>query len=88
MFTLYILFSRIKNCYYIGVTGDLINERIRRHNSNHTGFTGKTREWILVYSEIYEQKSDALKRENQIKGWKSRILIEKLIAKVGSEHPD
>lgn len=88
MFKLYILFSQIKNRYYVGITGDLLEERIRKHNSNHKGFTGKTGDWKLVYSEIYEQKSEALKREKQIKGWKSRILIEKLIAKAGSEHPD
>jgi len=36
--------------------------------------------------EIYSSKSDALKREKQIKGWKSRKMIEKLVA--DSVHPD
>jgi predicted GIY-YIG superfamily endonuclease len=40
---------------------------------------------VLVYQEIYALKADAMKREKQIKGWKSRKLIEKLI---GLDHPD
>ncbi|MBL7910664.1 MAG: GIY-YIG nuclease family protein [Bacteroidia bacterium] len=37
---LYILFSPSKNKYYVGHTGDDLVERIRKHNSNHKGFTG------------------------------------------------
>lgn len=54
-------------------------ERLRRHNSNHKGFTGKTQDWIVVWQEIYTTNTDAIKRENQIKSWKSRSKIEQLI---------
>jgi putative endonuclease len=43
-YTVYILFSIAKNKYYVGFTGDEIDERLRKHNSNHKGFTGKTAE--------------------------------------------
>ena len=79
MFFVYILYSQIKNKFYIGYTGDEINERIRKHNSNHKGFTGGIVDWELKYSELFDSKSDAIKREKQIKNWKSRSLIEKLI---------
>ena len=81
----YILFSTSKNSYYVGSTGDQLQERIRKHNSNHKGFTGHTGDWKLVYQEEYKSKADAMAREKQIKGWKSRKLIEKLF---GLEHPD
>ncbi|MES2616313.1 MAG: GIY-YIG nuclease family protein [Bacteroidota bacterium] len=81
MFLVYILYSKLKNKYYIGFTGDEINERIRKHNSDHKGFTGGTGDWELKYSEIFNLKTDALKREKQIKNWKSRIMIERLINK-------
>lgn len=84
-FKVYILFSAFKNRYYIGFTADDINERIRKHNTNHAGFTGKTGDWQLVHIEIYSTKAEAMTREKQIKNWKSRKLIEKLI---GLEHPD
>ena len=60
-------------------------ERIRKHNTNHRGFTGKTGDWILKYHETFETKTAAMKREAEIKAWKSRKLIEQLI---GLEHPD
>ena len=77
----YILFSSSKNKYYVGYTGDALTERIRKHNTNHKGFTGGIGDWELKYTEQFPSKSDALKREKQIKNWKSRSLIEKLIAK-------
>ena len=85
MFHVYILFSKNKNRYHIGFTGDDLAERIRKHNTNHRGFTGKTGDWILKYHETFETKTAAMKREAEIKAWKNRKLIEQLI---GSAHPD
>ena len=65
----------------MGSTGDAIEERIRKHNSNHKGFTGGSGDWELKYFESMKTKTEALKREKQIKNWKSRKLIEKLISK-------
>ena len=81
MFKVYILFSQILNRYYIGYTGDDINNRIRKHNSNHRGFTGKTGDWKLVHQEEFLEKTLAIQREKDIKQWKSRKLIEQLILK-------
>jgi putative endonuclease len=81
----YILFSASSNKYYIGHTTEPIQERVRKHNSNHKGFTGKAGDWIVVYTELHHSKSEAYSREREVKGWKSRKMIEKLI---GSEHPD
>ena len=75
----YILFSVLKNKYYIGYTSDELNERLRRHNSDHKGFTGGMGDWKLVYKEKFDEKTMALKRETQIKKWKSRKMIEELI---------
>ena len=83
---LYIIHSVIKDQYYVGHTND-IEERIRKHNSKHKGFTGKENDWRLVYSESYPTKETAYAREREIKKWKSRTMLERLIAK-GSEHPD
>ena len=82
----YILYSKNLDKFYVGFTGDSLDERLRKHNSQHKGFTGGLGDWIICYTETFELKSDANKRERQIKNWKSRKLIEKLIA--DSEHPD
>ena len=78
-YTVYILYSASLDKYYVGFTSDL-EERIRKHNTNHKGFTGRSNgDWKLRWKEIYSSKSEAMFRERQIKNWKSRKLIEKLI---------
>jgi len=77
----YILHSPTKNKYYVGCTSDGLQERIRKHNTNHSGFTGGHGDWGLKYFEAFNSKTNALKRESEIKKWKSRKLIEKLINK-------
>ena len=79
MFYLYILYSQTRTKYYVGVTGNLA-ERLLKHNTNHKGFTGHARNWKIVYQEVYENKTAAYLREKEIKKWKSKKLIEKLIA--------
>ncbi len=75
---LYILYSKTLDKYYVGISSN-IEERIKKHNRNHKGFTGRVNDWELKYTKNHESKSDARKRELQIKSWKSRELIEKLI---------
>ena len=83
-FTVYILHSLLLNKFYIGFTGDLLEERIRRHLSNHAGFTGTVKDWQLVHTELYETKQAASKREREIKSWKSSRRIKELIAQNGA----
>jgi len=77
-FIVYILYSLIKDKYYIGFTSNL-EERITRHNQISKGFTGNTNDWKVIYTEVYHTKHEALSREKQIKSWKSRIKIKELI---------
>ena len=78
----YILQSETTGRYYIGHTQD-IEQRIHQHN-NHT-FSGSLATkrlkgpWKLVYSEVHPTRSVAMKREKEIKSWKSRRSIQELI---------
>ena len=83
MFYFYILYSESRDKYYIGYTANL-DDRIKTHNSNHGGFTGRTGDWVIVYKEIFGTKEEAYARERAVKKWKSRKLIEKLISSAGS----
>ena len=76
----YILYSKNRDQYYIGFTSDSLESRLRRHNSNHRGFTGKYGDWIIVYKEQSTDKKIAMQRETEIKKWKSRKRVEQLIA--------
>ena len=90
----YILFSPSLNKYHLGHPTEDINERLRKHLSNHDGFTSRAKGWRVVYIESYNSKEEAYKRERQVKRWRNRRRIEELIrshqslSSAGSEHPD
>ena len=48
-FTFYILYSLSADRYYIGHTSEPMEERLRKHNSLHKGFTGKFGDWVVFY---------------------------------------
>ena len=75
----YILYSKTLDRYYVGHTEDAPEERLRRHLSRHDGFTGKAKDWAVVHTEGYPSKKEAYARERQVKAWKSRTKIERLI---------
>ena len=77
---LYILYSAQVDRYYVGSTSMEPLARLRRHLSNHKGFTGKAKDWVIVYTEVFDSSGQARKREQQIKKWKSRKKIEQLLA--------
>jgi len=54
-----------------------INERLQQHN-NHTfkGYTARFEgEWKLIYTESVATRSEALKREKQLKSYQGRQFI-------------
>ncbi|MCB9297915.1 MAG: GIY-YIG nuclease family protein [Lewinellaceae bacterium] len=57
---------------------------LRRHLSNHKGFTGKAKDWEVVYTESFVSKEEAYGREREIKGKKSRKYIEWLAESKGA----
>jgi len=86
MYTVYIIYSERIDKYYIGFSSNF-QERLRKHNRNSKGFSSSGRPWIMVYSEVFENKKDAMAREKQLKSWKNRERLVSLI-KSCSEHPD
>ena len=83
MFVVYILFSETAGRFYVGHTGDIV-DRLTRHNDGRSASTKSGRPWRLVFTEAYESRAEAMKREKQIKGWKSATAIHRLIG----ERPD
>lgn len=71
----YILFSEKLNKYYIGFTSISVEERLKKYLSNHSGFTSRSKYWMIVYREEYLTKEEASKREKELKRWKSRSKI-------------
>ena len=79
LYTVYILFSENHNKIYIGYTSNLL-ERFKSHNDlSNKGWTIKFRPWKVIYCEYFENKSDAIKREKELKFAKSRERIRQKI---------
>ncbi|WP_186757919.1 GIY-YIG nuclease family protein [Echinicola salinicaeni] len=75
LFTVYVLSSKSSGKTYTGMTSDLIN-RFHSHNSfAKIGFTTKYRPWIVIHTEIFSSKSNALQREKVLKTGKGRLWI-------------
>ena len=65
--------------YYVGSTRSTLERRIAEHNDGtFGGFTARRRPVVLVFSEAFENITDAIAAERQIKGW-SRAKKEALI---------
>jgi putative endonuclease len=77
MYFIYIIKSIIINRYYIGST-EKLDRRLSDHNSGKVKSTKAYKPWQLVYTERFDTKSEAIKRERQIKSYKSGRAFKKL----------
>ena len=78
-FHVYILLSETTNHYYIGHTQD-VEQRLAYHNANYSKSLRNRGPWRLVYEEEYKTRAQAMRRERQIKSWKDRDMIERLVS--------
>ncbi len=81
-YIVYIICSKVTGKFYIGYTLD-ITKRMRYHNAGKNKSTKNDRPWKIVYTESYQSKTDALKREKKIKSYKSGNSFKKLINQAG-----
>lgn len=80
MYTVYVLYSVRFDKIYIGFTSDL-EDRFKSHNELATkGWTIKFRPWSILHTEIFDSKSEAMKREKQLKSGGGRAFIRGLVA--------
>ena len=82
MYFVYIIYPAIWDKYYIGSCANL-DVRIQQHNSGKNISTRHGVPWVLKYTEVCEVRSNAMKREVEIKKKKSRKYIEWLISTIG-----
>ncbi len=81
-FSVYILYSKSKDKYYIGSCSD-ISVRLNQHNTARNISTKFGIPWILLYTEEAYTQQEARKRESEIKKKKSRNYIEWLVSSKG-----
>ena len=78
IYFVYILKSIKTQRYYVGHTKD-VNLRLIQHNAGKVRSTKSFVPWELIYMEELENKSEAYKREMQIKSYKGGVAFKKLL---------
>ena len=78
-FRTYILYSKQIEKYYIGSTSMDISERLRRHNTNHRGYTGQVNDWEIVYFKEFKDKRESQSLERRIKKRGAKRYLDSVI---------
>jgi len=60
---------------YTGITNDLKRRLIQHQNKKGGGYTQAHRAEKIVHAERFKTRSEALKREAEIKGWRREKKI-------------
>jgi putative endonuclease len=85
MYTVYILECR-DGTYYTGITNKL-KQRLNQHQSGKASKYTRARLPVrLVYQEPARDKSDALKREWEVKSWTRKKKQQLIQTYLGEEH--
>ena len=77
MFYVYIIQSLIDRSFYIGFSNNPFR-RIMQHNHANTGYTATKKPWVIIYCEKHASKTNAIKREKQLKNCKNTKVYKKL----------
>lgn len=82
MYITYALYNKLSNKIYIGQTADL-EKRIKEHNlilPNKSKFTKTCAGyWQVFYTKKYVTRSEAMRREKQLKGYQGRKFLKNLV---------
>ena len=84
---IYIMTNVNNTTLYVGVTNDIVRRVYEHRNKMIQGFTSKYNITKLVYYEVFNEISDAIVREKQLKGG-SRKKKEELINKLNPNWED
>jgi putative endonuclease len=74
MFVVYVLKSTKFAKTYVGFINNL-ERRLNEHNKGFSTYSKKYKPWEVIYSEIYDTKEDAVKREKYLKSASGRRLV-------------
>lgn len=78
MYYTYILQSFKDNSFYIGYTSNL-RIRLDFHNSGSSKYTAKKIPWKIVYYEVFDNKTEAVRREKFLKKQKNKDFYNRLV---------
>jgi len=74
----YVLENTATKKHYTGFTADLI-QRVGQHNSGVTKSTKNRGKWVLLYSEEFATRPEAMRRERFFKSGKGREELRQIL---------
>ena len=74
-YCVYITTNIWNNVFYVGISGNLIKRENQHKIKFKDGFTKKYNVDKLVYFECFDNPTEAIKREKEIKGWRREKKI-------------
>jgi putative endonuclease len=75
MYFTYVIFSGKFNKIYIGSSSDPQSRLLSHNDPRNKGWTKRYQPWELVYTEQFDNKTDGLRREKQLKSGNGRKFI-------------
>ena len=79
MYFVYIIYSAQVDRYYVGHSDDVLRRLAEHCVRKNSGAT----DWQLKYTESYESRGEAMRREMEIKKKKRRSYLDQLISSAG-----
>jgi putative endonuclease len=84
MYFVYVLENTATNKHYTGFTADL-TQRVGQHNSGVTKSTKNRGKWVLLYSEEFTTRSEAMRRERLLKSGQGREELRRILQAEGAQ---
>lgn len=76
----YALYNRENDKIYIGQTSDIVQRVIDHNEKRGNHYTARYQgEWELIYKESVATRSEALRREKQLKSFRGREFLKQYI---------
>jgi putative endonuclease len=77
MYLVYVLRSESTGKRYIGQTANIV-KRLEEHGSGLSRYTKGRGPWKLIYTEEFQTRAEAIKRERALKGGQGREFLNNL----------
>ena len=81
MFIVYVLRSQCTGRNYVGYSSD-VEQRVGQHNHGITKSTKNRGPWILIHSEPFETRGEAMRRERFLKSGQGREELKELLKSI------
>jgi putative endonuclease len=77
-YTVYVLHSLSTGLLNVGQTADL-TRRVEQHLRGESFWTKRCKDWEVIYTEFFESRGEAMRRERYLKTGKGKEELKRLL---------